>query len=236
MPSERRVRVEPVAWLTGLIPLVTVNLCYLITAAQTQVPWCFPYGEGCTSISAAARHEPAGHLFKAVLLPYSGLLMFHWWLTAEWLRGFAPAQPRRRRAMVGLAVTGALFLILYATFLGVDGPTYQWLRRYGVSVYFSFTVLAQILLTSFLVKDPRLPARLRYGKLSVCAALLLLGLLSVPLQHFVADRDAALNAVEWSYALLMVSFFPLTGWAWRHTGFHLGIHVAIPSRTDRKTR
>lgn len=207
--------------MAGLIPLATIHACYLLAAAQDVVPWCFPYLDGCTSISRAARQEPAIYLFRAVMLPWSALLMLHWWLCSKWLKGWAPGAYRRRHAMLGLGVIGALFHILYATFLGVDGEIYQWLRRYGINVYFSFTVLAQILLMSLLVRDARLPLWLRGGKVGLCVALLGLGLLSLPLQYLVADRGAVLNALEWTYALLMVSYFPLTGLAWRATGFAL---------------
>lgn len=212
--------------MAGLIPLAAVNGCYLLAAAQDVVPWCFPYLDGCTSISRAARHESVNFLFRAIMLPWSALLMLYWWLAAKWLKLWVPQSFRRRHAILLLGVVAALFHILYATFLGVEGETYQWLRRYGINVYFSFTVLAQILLMSMIVRDTRLPAWLRGSQFGLCAVLLLLGLASLPLQFIVADRDAALNALEWTYALLMASFFPLTGSAWRVSGFSLSARTA----------
>lgn len=219
--TSRPIRVESIAWLAALIPLVGVNGCYLLAASQDIVPWCFPYLEGCTSISRAARHDLANFLFRATMLPYTGVLMLYWWLAARWLKLWAPASFRRRHVMLLLGIVGALFLILYATFLGVEGSTYQWLRRYGINVFFSFTVLAEILLMSVVVRDARLPAWLRRSKLGLCAVMLGLGLLAIPLQFLVAERGVALNALEWTYALLMVSYFPLTGLAWRSSGFAL---------------
>lgn len=213
------IRVDAIAWMAGLIPLATVNLCYLLAASLETVPWCFPYLDGCTSISRAARQEPVNFLFRAVMLPWSALLMLYWWLCSTWLTRWAPAAFCRRRAILALGVIGALFQILYTTFLGVEGETYQWLRRYGINIYFSFTVLAQILLMSLLARDHRLPAWLRRGKLGLCALMLGLGLLSLPLQYIVADRDSLLNAIEWSYSLLMASYFPLTALVWRRSGF-----------------
>lgn len=219
MVPERHVRVEAVAWAAAIIPFLAGNIAYLISAAQELVPWCFPYLEGCTSISRAARSGVANPIFRGIMLPSSVLLMLYWWLTSEWLRAFAPERRRPRRTMLALGVIAALFLILYATFLGVEGTIYQWMRRYGVTIHFSFTVLAQFLLTSVLARDPRLPAWLRRAKLGLCAAMLVLGVASIPLQHLVQDRALALNAIEWSYTLLMLSFLPLTGMAWRRTRF-----------------
>jgi hypothetical protein len=88
-------------------------------------------------------------------------------------------------------------------FLGVEGEIYQWLRRFGITVYFGGTVLAQMLLAS-------LHGRRARTLVAVCALLLVLGLASIPLQHFAADRDAAVNALEWTYALLMMLGFLAT--------------------------
>lgn len=200
------------AWIAlacGLVPLVAVHACYLIAAAEGRVPWCFPYLEGCTSISRAARLGPANLLFKALMLPAAALTALFWMQAARGLHRAASRRPRRVDAMRVLGIVGALFLALYVCFLGVDGEMYRWMRRYGVTVYFSFTVLAQMLLASLLP-----PGWLRAALLGLCATMLLLGLASLPLQHLLPDRDAALNAIEWSYALLMSVGFTLVGLAW----------------------
>ena len=216
---ERRVRVEAVAWLAAILPFAAANLAYLISASAELVPWCLPYLEGCTSVSRAARSGAANPIFRGIMLPYAALMAFYWWLAAEWLRGFAPGRPRLRRAVLALGVLAALFQALYTSFLGVEGEVYQWLRRYGITVHFSGTVLAQFLLAAVLIGDPRLPHWLRRCTLVLCALMLALGLASIPLQHFAENHDAALNALEWSYSVLMLAFFPLTGEAWRRTGF-----------------
>lgn len=143
------------------------------------------------------------------MLPIAGLMLVYWIVAAQWLRALASGRRIRIAAMLALGATGALFLILYATFLGVEGDTYRWLRRYGVTVYFSFTVLAQLLMASALGHG-----RLRRTLAGLCAAMLLLGVISIPLQHLMNDRDAALNALEWLYALLMSLGFVAVGLAW----------------------
>lgn len=225
MVPERHVRVETIAWAAAILPFVAANLAYLISASAELVPWCVPYLEGCTSVSRAARSGVANPIFRGIMLPYAVIMALYWWLAAEWLRGFAPQRRRLRRAMLAFGLLAALFLILYATFLGVEGEFYQWMRRYGITVHFSSTVLAQFLLTRAVVADGRLPPWIRRGKLGLCAAMLVLGVASIPLQNFALDRDAALNAVEWSYSLLMIAFFPITGAAWRRTGFRFRLQL-----------
>ena len=207
------------ACLLALIPLVSVHLAYAVSIAQGTAPACVPYWQGCTSISAAVRNGWANHLFKLSMLPYTSLLFGYWWLCAAWSRQLVPARRRRRYAMLACGTVGAVFLALYIEFLGVEGDTYRWLRRYGINLYFSGTVLAQMLLASLLVGEPRVSNHIQRGWLILCGLLLGLGLASLPLQFVVDDRHRLLNAIEWLYALLMVTAYPLTGYAWRATGF-----------------
>ena len=58
MPSTP-VRLSPLAWATALLPLVTMHVCYLLSASEQLVPWCLPWFEGCTSISRASRSGTA---------------------------------------------------------------------------------------------------------------------------------------------------------------------------------
>lgn len=208
-----------IALIVGVAPILVVHVCYLLSIQAGTAPACVPYLEGCTSISRAARHGLANHLFKAVMLPCAALIALFWWLAAAWLRDNRNDGVQRRRilAMRALGLVGALFLVLYATFLGVDGEAYRWMRRYGVTVYFSFTVLAQLLMASLL------PAatRLRRALASICALMLLLGLASIPLQHLFDARDQAVNALEWNYALLMSTGFVLVGLHWLRTRLYL---------------
>ncbi len=218
---------EPLAWLTGLWPLLAVHGAYAISLHAGLVPACIPYVEGCTSISRAARQGDAVLLFRAMMLPYVGLLALFWLLNARWCALLAPGRVKARRAMFGCGLVGALFLALYATTLGVDGEFYRWLRRYGINLYFSLTVLAQMFLIAIASRAAALDACLRRAFLLLLALLLGLGLASLPLQFLLQGpaRDARMNALEWQYALLMVLAYPLTGLAWRRSGFRLGFRL-----------
>jgi hypothetical protein len=185
------------ALLAGLWPIAVVHLAYLISVQQDWVPACFVYWDGCTSISRAARHGAANVFFKTAMLPYAVLLGMYWW------RVGALGPGRRPRAVRALGLLASAFLVLYTVFLGVEGEIYQWLRRFGITVYFGGTVLAQMLLASLHGRRARM-------LVAVCALLLVLGLASIPLQHFATDRDAAVNALEWTYALLMMLGFLAT--------------------------
>lgn len=222
---EQGVSPEGLAWLAALLPVAVIHGVYLLSAHAGHVPWCLPYVDGCTSISAAARQGSALYWFRAFMLPYAGVLAAYWIIASLWCRALRPEARIRRHGVLALGLAGAAFYVLYAAFLGEEGATYQLLRRYGINLYFAFTVLAQMLLISLLARQPRIPQRLRRLFLLLFALLIVLGLASLPLQYLVEDRRALLNAIEWSYALLMVCLYPLTGLAWRATGLRLHIRL-----------
>jgi hypothetical protein len=214
----RRPRFDVVAWLCALLPLVASHAAYLISASLEAVPWCLPHLEGCTSISRAARSTAAASaVYKSLLLPYSVMLALFWWHAAAWLRELRPERRRTHRALFPLGVVAALATALYTVALGVDGEFYQWVRRYVINVGFGFTVLGDLLLAAAIANEPRVPERLRRAAAGICLAMLVLGLASIPLQFLTASHDAAVNAIEWTYGVLMLCFFPVIGAAWRRT-------------------
>lgn len=198
-------------WVLVLLPLLAAHASYLISANSGYVPWCLPYAEGCTSISRAARHGTANILFKLLMLPYAALLVLFWMQTGAWLRHLRPEAVRRIGSVKSLGTSAAAFLAIYVICLGVDGELYQWMRRYGITVFFGFSVLAQMLSVALLAAPLRQRQTLRNSMLCFSALLLALGVLSVPLQHFAEDSDAAMNALEWIYAALMTFFYALIG-------------------------
>jgi hypothetical protein len=213
-----------VALLSGVLPFAVVHVCYAVSVWQGYIPACFPYLEGCTSISSAGRHGAGYYLFKAGMLPAAVLLALFWPLCREWLLGLGDRPGAELRAMVWIGVTAAVFLTLYTVFLGSKGDFYNLMRRFGVTVYFSFSYLAQLLLLARLNRLTRfavltIPAWILQAKLGIAVALLVIGLASIPVKNFMADPGRLENAIEWIFALLMVSYYLLTWRAWRATGF-----------------
>jgi uncharacterized membrane protein len=211
-------RFGALAWLTGLLPLVASHAAYLISASLEAVPWCVPHLEGCTSISRAARSTgPAIVVYKSLVLPYSVLVGLFWWRTATWLREVRPERRKTIRALPVLGLVAAIGTASYTAVLGVDGDVIQFIRRYAINVGFGFTILAELLLTAALAQEPRVPEALRRAMVGMCAAMLLLGLASIPLQFLTGSHGEALNAIEWTYGVLLLSFFPVIGAAARRS-------------------
>jgi hypothetical protein len=226
------------AWLalaTGILPFVVVQACYLLSAQAGHVPACVPYLAGCTSISSAGRHGAAYFLFKAGMIPAAALMAAYWLLCRKWLLSLGAADTAATRLMVGLGSISAAFLVLYTVYLGSPGDFYNLMRRYGVNVHLSFGVLAQIVLTRELMRlsHPGLTPRIMRSKFVLVGLLLGLGLLSIPINNFVADKGRAMNVIEWNFAAVMAGYYVLSAWAWRVTGFRATFSTA---RSDSPMR
>lgn len=212
-----------IALLCGLLPILAVNLAYGLNLLLTDLPSCLPYAEGCMSISRAVRSGPGLHLFRAVLLPVSMLMVVFWWLAWHW-RGHLGLN--RGRWMLILGVTGSLFLILYATFLGTDGGVYRWLRRYGVIGYFAGTAMAQLLLVRALweakahLLGGRLNTPIRWMMGMIFSAWLL-GCISPTKRILITDpvlQAGVENVIEWNFALAMSLYFLAAAVAFYRSG------------------
>lgn len=220
-PSPPRLDPAALAFACLLVPVVTVHACYAIAVGQGHLPLCVPYLQGCTSISATGRYGAAYFLFKGGILPTATLLAAFWWLAGAWLRTVGDTAATRRRWMLGLGLTGAVFLAIYAVALGHKGEVYNLMRRFGVTVYFGTSYLAALLLVDRAWQCADVPPRLRRALLAVVTVLLVLGLGSIPVSNFVADKDPVENAIEWVFTLLLFGFYGLAGLAFRATGFRL---------------
>lgn len=225
--------------IVGLLPLVAVFASYWIAIQVGALPSCNPFLDGCTSISATGRYPPANFLFRAAMLPQSILLATYWLLCLAWYRALCRSSnldSRSGAAITWFGVIGALFLIPYVTFLGTQEPFYEFMRRYGVYLYFLLNVVAQLVLALRILPVAReLGMRrlriLTHWQLTLSWIPFALGALNLILKATLKDSDAAENRIEWIFALLMQSYFVISYFSWRETRFKASYSVAPVSKT-----
>ena len=203
-----------IAWAAALVPIVSVNAAFMINLGA-GLEGCFPYVEGCYSVSRGVRYGPGLWLFKALAIPAAVAMAACWVNVGRWLSALRPGFPRMRRAMVWLGLTGAAFFLVYAAWLGTEGEVYRWLRRYGVVFYFAGTGLAQLFLVSMLWRlrvtllEGRLkPAIIRFSSLVWLAWAL--GVASALKRQIIDDPaflDRVENALEWNFSLVLSLVF-----------------------------
>ncbi|MDA7946124.1 MAG: Frag1/DRAM/Sfk1 family protein [Hyphomicrobiaceae bacterium] len=217
--------------VVALLPFTAIHVCYLIAASQGHVPWCIPYVDACTAISATGRQSPESHVFRAAIIPSGTLMLVYWVLVSAWLKTLLNRMAALRRTMVCFGLIAGLGLIAYATVLGEIGDGFTLQRRIGVRLFFGFTVLAQLLMAiqvdAASRQNPALElARAAHFLLAVSAATFLLGLISLVLWALYAGFDHIEHAFAWWLALLVL-LHPLTVFViWRTHGFQARFHFS----------
>jgi len=223
-----------IRWLpliAGVVPFVGIHVCYLIAVQHGFLPSCFPYVEGCTSISATGRYPPASFLFRAVELPVTALLIVIWYFTVEWLRTLKPNLSKTTAAAILISgVIGALALLIYVSFLGTKEPFYEFMRRFGIYFYFLGTTFAQIFTAVSLRAVCKARRDAPLGKLArallwLCLLPFALGLLNLAQKAVLeyATADALENSIEWWALVMMHAYFVFLYVAWRRTGFDIRV-------------
>ena len=202
-----------VAIATGLVPIITVVICTLWSIRIEAVPRCMPFMDGCMSISAACRTPPILYFFRTVMLPFSLLLAAFWLVNDRQLRSWLPQHVRQRKAILLCGLTGAALLVLYVTFLGTDGEAYEFMRRFGVYVFFAGTGVAELWTT--LLLRARMPGRIVGIQFALVLLLLALGPANLILKAVIADPDAMENRIEWVFGLLLFLYPLLSAARWR---------------------
>ncbi len=204
------LKISRLALLVGILPTIAINAIYLLAASEGSVPWCNPYWDGCTSISATGRHGTAFIVFKLTMLPIAILYALYWHQTQKQLqhRGY------KSSSIILLGYLSVAALCLYVATLGLVGDSFQLSRRIGIIFYFTFTYLCQLLaLYQLYTLSISLPGRSLQLILSL--AILAIGVLTLILGLVLDNYSDYEDAFEWNIALLLHAGFILNWWGWR---------------------
>jgi len=209
--------------IVTLLPLIVSNLVYVISAYEGNAPWCFPYTDGCTTISQAGRSGSSIFVFRAAMIAHAVFLIWLWVYVKQWLDMLTGRVTRAANIIMWLGIIGALFLMVYIDFLGTEGEINRFMRRFGIIIYFAFTPLAQLLLLQqhdrIVGQGRDLPATLRQPVLRIQLGLLMVILVmavgSVILDVAGLKTDRIENIVEWNISLLMTMYFWTLAYIWK---------------------
>ena len=214
MPQYLRV----LALITGVMPIIAIHSTYFVAASEGHVPWCFPYIDSCTSISATGRHGTAWWLFKATMLPYAVLLLMFWRAMASELDSLGDSA----RPVVSIRMMGtiaAIFLVVYTVALGAVGDFFQLQRRIGIILYFSMTAFCQLLYT-WRLGHLGIPDKTRPLHLGICYSFLSIGIFTLILDQIIDNYEDYEDAFEWVLALIMHCYFIVMFFTFGQDSFH----------------
>jgi hypothetical protein len=215
------------AIIITVLPLIATNAVYLLSAYETNVPWCNPYFDGCTTISKAARSGNSIYIYRAAMFIYSVLLIMFWVSTRQWLARITGEATKLSNIIMWLGIIGALFLMIYIDFLGTTGEVNRFMRRYGIMVFFTFTPLAQVLLLKLHYKtlttgaSSGLKRPVLSFQLYVLLIMAIIGITSIFLEALQLKTYESENIVEWNFAFLLNMYFAAMIFIWRDFRYHL---------------
>ena len=218
------MRLNFIPLVTALLPAVAVHVCYLLAVHLGHVSWCFPYFPDCVSISAVGRHSPESFVFRAAIIPTAVFMMIYWKLSFEWLKTLGTQRTLFNRSMLWLGMTAGFGLFIYASVLGEVGQLYRLQRRVGMTLFYIFTSLAQLLMTVQIAsvvktRGARMSAPVLRSLVAISGAVATLGAMSLLSWAFYDDYRRYEDAFEWGLTLLILAHPFVTYFAWRDTGF-----------------
>ena len=196
------------AILVVILPLLASNGAFLLSAYEGFVPWCMPYIDGCTTISQAGRSGDTIYFYRALVFPYSVILILFWLYAKEWLDLLHGYTTNSARIILWLGVTGSVALLIYIDF-------------FGAMLYFTLMPLAQSVMLyqhyKLLRNKPEVsikPKVLQY-QLIIMMLMLIIGVTSVILVLTGNNTSEIENIVEWNFSLLVNLYFAGTVLIWK---------------------
>ena len=225
-----KIGMRALALWAALVPLATVNICFLVAASLEHVPACIPYISGCTSVSSTGRLAPERFVFLAGMLPSVVILAFFWQRSATFVT-LGGQIGLRVVALRVLGVIAALSLLVYALTLGSEDDGYRQLRRAGINGFAVCTFLLQVLFIAF-YRSMRIASTEKLWRwlLGLCVALPLLSIAAEVAKVGGAPRHAANNIVAWNAFVVASAWYAVVARVWWHHEFSGHCDSTSPGR------
>lgn len=201
----------------AVLPLMTINICYLVAISLDHLPACVPYISGCTSVSSTGRIAPENWIFKAGMFPSAVIVVLVWWRLATFL--VIGGQSRFRLVTLRLlGIVAALSLVLFTFTLGLPGDENRLLRRVGTNGFAFGSFTAQVLFIFFYRQIKIGVDRKLWQSLSaVCLALPVLAVAAEVAKSLGMERHAANNIVAWNAFVVSCAYYGLLNHLWQHS-------------------
>lgn len=215
------------------LTFLAINACFVLAASNGHIPWCFPYIEGCVSISKASRNLPEIQIYRFAMIASAILMVSYWTLCGNWIKqlyrelvspGGQLTGNKRRRTFVTIGIISSICLAINALLIGNENEFLKELRQICVTTFFFGAILAQCI---FALELKRLVVqnnlfqlnKMSNFKISLCIIQVLLAILAIVIAPYLNQKPYFENIAEWNIVLLMVAFFVSTGICWKQTHF-----------------
>jgi len=184
--------------LVSIIPFIAIHLSFILSVQNEYLALCNPYIDGCYSISRVARQPSSIIIFKVLIL-VSALSLFF-----LWPRLF---KPKHNKTLILIGRIGSLFLIAYIVALGEEGFLYELMRRFGVFIFYVFTLISQWVFTfNAEIRKERFFVYNFFINIIVYIQFLTF-LVAIPFFLFIKNYGYIENIIEWWITLFITLWF-----------------------------
>ncbi len=207
--------------LIFIVSFTGVAISLWLSRSFDLVEHCRVFIDGCISISASGRQEPAVFVFRATIIPVGVLLMLVWWLNAQWLKLMGHTSRVQQVAIQVLGTASPILLICYIALIGSAGEIDHAIRQTVITTYFPATLVAKIILASLLLSrcPAELPRWLPRAMLAIAVIVLGMAVASVIFDALMDDPSVAHNLMQWHGTTAFSAWYLLLARAWQLTRF-----------------
>ena len=214
------MKIWPIPFVLGVLAIIAGNVSFILSVNEGFVETCFPYFEGCTSISKTGRQGLSFIVFKLIILPVMTLLSIYWLLSYNIIKSMIEVHKLTLKIMITSGVIGSIFGIIYASFLGSEGNIYQLLRRFGIYFFFLGTYLGQVLEVYLLFRSKKNHNSIYLKIMKFLSYLIgLVIVFSIPIYGLIEEDDWLENVLEWNITLLIFIYFILVSLFWKEKNY-----------------
>ena len=184
--------------LVSIIPFIAIHLSFILSVQNEYLTLCNPYIDGCYSISRVARQPSSIIIFKILMLVSAFSLFF------LWPRLF---KSNYNKILIFIGRIGPLFLIAYIVALGEEGFLYELMRRFGVFIFYIFTLISQWVFTLNVdLRKKRFIDKIFLMNIIVYLQILAF-LVAIPFFLFIKNYSYIENIIEWWITLFITLWF-----------------------------
>ena len=183
-----------------------------------------PYLYGEVSISRTARYYPATLIFKPLIILSALFLLVYWKNNLNLFKGFESKNIIHKfsKTFYYLGLLSCLFLILHASFLGLDfdSKLFKSIRRIIIIAFILFEVSAQVVLTMNLykfkenIKNYIFPVIIKI-KIIFVSIILFVTVLVFLLLVFGDLSSYMKHMLEWNYFSILLIYYLFSRLLWR---------------------
>ena len=183
-----------------------------------------PYFYGEVSISRTARYFPAILVFKSLIILSAVMLFLYWKNNLNLFRELRNENTLLKfsKSFFYLGVFSCIFLILHATFLGldIDSKLFAKIRKLIIVLFILFEILAQITLTKILYKcREELKKYINFSilriKIVFVTMVFFITCVAFTILAFGDPSTSFKHILEWNYFSLLLIFYLLSYLLWK---------------------